>query len=64
MDSNATLAAIAGIVIIECVALACGIDGTVLITSTAAIAGLGGYSVAKLSSPPPISEGGTISAAH
>jgi len=39
--------AIGGLVVIECFALYCGIDGTVLMTTTAAISGLAGYSVAK-----------------
>lgn len=47
-DTIKILSAIAGLVVIECVALACGINGTILIGTSAAIAGLGGYSIAKL----------------
>jgi len=46
--------AIAGLVIIECVALFNGIDGTLMAIVVAAVAGLGGYSVAKLKAAPPI----------
>ncbi len=42
-----TCFAIAGIVVIESVALLSGIDGTILIASVSVIAGLGGYSAAK-----------------
>jgi len=40
--------AMAGLVIIECVALFNGIDGTLMAVVIAAIAGLGGYSLAKI----------------
>ena len=46
-----TLFAICGVVILDGIALCNGIDGTVLVGSVAIIAGLGGYSVAKLKAP-------------
>lgn len=39
--------AIAGLVVIECVALSQGIDGTLMSVVVASVAALGGYSAAK-----------------
>lgn len=47
MQLSNTQAAIMGIVVIEVVALLCGINGSLMMASTAIIAGLGGYSVAR-----------------
>ena len=41
------LAAIAGITIIEVVALACGIDGIILSGTVAVLSGLGGYTLSQ-----------------
>ena len=44
-STGVVIAAIAGLVIIECVALLKGIDGLVMSVIIAAIAGLGGFMV-------------------
>lgn len=43
-----TLAAIAGVVVLESVALLTGHDGQLLMLSLAIISGLGGYSLARV----------------
>lgn len=50
-DTIKVIGCVAGLVLIECVALSEGIDGTVMAATVAAIAGLGGYSLAKLQNP-------------
>jgi len=42
-----TVCAMGGIVLLECVALSQGIDGTALAAVIAVLAGLGGYTLAK-----------------
>jgi hypothetical protein len=42
------ISAIVGITIIEVVALCNGIDGTILLLALASIAGIGGFSLARL----------------
>ena len=48
-----TLAAIAGITILESIALIMGVDGTFLLPSVAAIAGIAGYTIALKSCAEP-----------
>jgi hypothetical protein len=51
-DTATTVAAIVGIVVIEIAALATGHNGTMLRLSLVAIAGLGGFSLARIFTEP------------